>query len=158
MRNVLAKAAMAAAVGLTAVTTPAAAVTRPVEKSELTHFVIVGATVLGRDYVPLGGVSKVNPHNGLVGIVGNHGEFFVTHFSLLRRDGYRLFAPELSIADVAQIALYRSVEPDAVVVAKASIPALVAELPPNSVRLLPQRRTRLLAELDTPWQLAALNQ
>jgi len=155
MRNLIVSAALVTALGLAAAPTPAAAVTRSVEKRELSHF--VGTDVIGRANVDLGVVDTVDPRLGLIAMRGKHGEFAVLHTSLLKRDGFRMFAPELSVGDIAQISMDRAEWPHAVAVAKASIPTIIREEPANTVRLLPQRRAHLLAGgLDSSWAMAAL--
>ena len=91
--------ALAATAAASAQTTPRGL--RPVERQDLNRF--VGSNLEGRAYADLGIVDQVDRRNGLIGLRGRHaGEFTVIHESLLYRNGLRLRAPNLSVADISR--------------------------------------------------------
>lgn len=144
MRKLLVAAALFAS--LNAASATAATVLQPVDSADLTHF--VGSEALGRGGIRLGVVDQVDPRLGLVALTDRHGDFAVIHKSLLMKEGKRIFAPTLTIADISRISMDRTEWPDAVAVAKKSVATVIREEPANSVKLLPERTTGRIARLS----------
>ena len=85
-----------------AAVTPAAAVERPVAPWELDSF--IGKQLQGDAFAPLGIVSAANEYNGLIAIVGRHGEVATIHASMLVSNGKQnLRAPSLTTGDIAAV-------------------------------------------------------
>jgi hypothetical protein len=82
-----------------AVTPAAAADVRPVQNTVLSHF--IGSTLFGAAHANLGVISAVSPVRGEVALVGRHGELVAINTSMLVRDGWNVYAPKVTVGDVA---------------------------------------------------------
>ena len=83
----------------TAAITPAAATVQPVQNRVLSHF--VGSTLFGKAHANLGVVAAVSPVRGEIALVGRHGELVAINSSMLIRDGWNVYAPDVTGGDVA---------------------------------------------------------
>ena len=118
-----------------AVAAPASAerILKPVAAKDLSRF--VGTTVYGRAHANIGVVSQVDRKRGLIAVAGKRGDFAVLHTSLLARDGMRMFAPQLSVGQMASISAKRASRPTLVAMAKT--PSVIVEEGPYSAPTTP---------------------
>jgi hypothetical protein len=73
----------------------------PVAPQELGRY--IGSNLYGKAYANLGVVSAADRTNGVVALVGRHGELANIHHSLLYKNGAFLAAPALTAGDIARV-------------------------------------------------------
>lgn len=87
--------------GITASASAQAVVRDPVLSSDLNQF--IGRNVFGLAHVNLGVVTVVNQYDGIIDVIGRHGEYARISASLLTRNGMILYAPGLTAGDIKVI-------------------------------------------------------
>lgn len=110
--------------GSTIAAAPALAALHPVTSHDLDRF--IGSTIFGEAQAPLGVVSRVDVPNGVVSVVGRHGQLALLHTSVLARNGTRVRAPEVSIGEFNDASAINAVRPGSILVQ----PRIIIEEPP----------------------------
>lgn len=100
MRTVLAIALLALS-GTMASASAQPVIRDPVLNRDLNHF--IGRNIFGLAHANLGVVTVADRYQGIIDVIGRHGEYARISASLLTRNGTILYAPGLTAGDIKVI-------------------------------------------------------